>query len=87
MAGSAGDRVSLGFIAETERQVEAHLQDHLNRLPEADAKSRAILERMAAEEAHHATTAKLSGGSDLPPSVRSLMTVGGEILRQISLRL
>jgi 3-demethoxyubiquinol 3-hydroxylase len=87
VAGSAGDRVSLGFIAETERQVEAHLQDHLTKLPETDVKSRVILERMAADEAHHATTAKLSGGSDLPPTVRSLMTVGGEMLRQISLRL
>ena len=87
VAGSAGDQVSLGFIAETERQVEAHLQDHLNKLPETDAKSRAILERMAADEAHHATTAKLSGGSDLPHATRSLMAFGGEMLRQISLRL
>jgi ubiquinone biosynthesis monooxygenase Coq7 len=86
LAGSAGDRISLGFIAETERQVEAHLQDHLQRLPQADRRSTAILEAMAHDEAHHGTTARLAGGVDLPAAVRSAMAVGGELLRRIALR-
>lgn len=84
LAGAAGDRVSLGFIAETERQVEAHIHDHLARLPARDRKSAAILERMATDEAHHGTTARLAGGSELPRPVRSVMTIGGEILRRIA---
>ncbi len=85
LAGSAGDRVSLGFIAETERQVEAHIRDHLLRLPHTDVKSAAILKRMATDEAHHGTTAMLSGGIELPPPVRSLMALGGEFLRRTAL--
>lgn len=81
-AGSFGDAVSLGFVAETERQVEAHLKDHLSRLPAGDDKSRAILETMAADEAHHGTTATLAGGVPLPALVRGAMSVGGEILRR-----
>jgi len=86
LASVAGDRVSLGFIAETENQVEAHLHDHLSRLPSRDRRSAAILARMAADEAHHGTMARLAGGMDLPPPVRSAMSVGGEILRRISSR-
>ena len=85
-AGASGDELSLGFVAETERQVEAHLEDHLSRLPQADTKSKAILERMAEDEAHHGTTARLAGGVDLPLPVRSIMTLGGEILRRFALR-
>ncbi|MDH3419623.1 MAG: 2-polyprenyl-3-methyl-6-methoxy-1,4-benzoquinone monooxygenase [Gammaproteobacteria bacterium] len=84
IAGAAGDRISLGFIAETEKQVEAHIHDHLDRLPPADEKSAAILEQMASDEAHHGTTARLAGGVDLPTPARSLMTVGGEILRRVA---
>jgi len=84
IAGAAGDRTSLGFIAETEKQVEAHIHDHLDRLPPADDKSTAILEQMASDEAHHGTTARLAGGVDLPEPVRSAMTVGGEILRHVA---
>ncbi|HSG66182.1 MAG TPA: 2-polyprenyl-3-methyl-6-methoxy-1,4-benzoquinone monooxygenase [Gammaproteobacteria bacterium] len=87
LAGAAGDRVSLGFVAETERQVETHLRDHLARLPERDRRSAAILERMAADEAHHGTTAVLAGGVEPPRSVSSIMAVGGEILRQVAARL
>jgi ubiquinone biosynthesis monooxygenase Coq7 len=83
-AGLAGDRVSLGFIAETERQVEAHLNDHLARLPSADRKSAAVLERMASDEAHQGTTAKLAGGVDLPPPSRRAMAFGGGLLRRIA---
>jgi len=85
LAGSAGDKVSLGFIAETERQVEAHIKDHLARLPAEDARSKAILDKMATDEAHHATTASLSGGTELPRPIRSLMALGGEFLRRTAL--
>lgn len=84
-AGVAGDRVSLGFVAETERQVEAHIRDHLGRLPAADDRSRVILEAMAVDEAHHGTTARLAGGMDLPLPARFAMRMGGEILRRIAL--
>jgi len=84
IAGAAGDRYSLGFIAETERQVEAHINDHLARLPGGDTRSAAILEHMAADEAHHGTTAQHAGGIDLPTPVRSAMRLGGEILRRVA---
>lgn len=83
-AGAAGDRYSLGFIAETERQVEAHLNDHLLRLPPGDTRSATILEHMAADEAHHGKTARLAGGLDLPAPVRVAMRLGGEILRRVA---
>jgi 3-demethoxyubiquinol 3-hydroxylase len=85
IAGAAGDSLSLGFVAETERQVEAHLNDHLSRLPAADRKSNAILSRMAEDEAHHGTMASLAGGAPLPLPIRRCMTVGGELLRRIAL--
>src|SRR5262245_53383485 len=84
LAASAGDAQSLGFVAETERQAEAHLEDHVRRLPANDHKSRAILERMAADESHHGTMASLAGGTDLPPPVRRCMGIGGEMLRRIA---
>jgi 3-demethoxyubiquinol 3-hydroxylase len=86
LAGLAGDRASLGFVAETERQVEAHLHDHLTRLPLNDHRSRAVLEQMAEDEAHHGTTATLAGGTELPAPARFLMRIGGEILRKTALR-
>jgi 3-demethoxyubiquinol 3-hydroxylase len=85
LAGLRADADSLGFVRETERQVETHLRDHLSRLPERDAKSAAILSRMAEDEAHHGTTAALAGGTELPAAVRGCMTIGGEILRRIAL--
>jgi len=87
IAGSFGDERSLGFVAETERQVEAHLDDHLRRLPAADRKSNAILRRMAEDEAHHGTMASLAGGTELPPPVRRGMAFGGEMLRRIAVLL
>ena len=84
LAGSCGDELSLGFVAETERQVEAHLDDHLRRLPAADRKSGAILTRMAADEAHHGTMASLAGGAEMPLPIRRGMRVGGEMLRRIA---
>jgi ubiquinone biosynthesis monooxygenase Coq7 len=85
VAGTFGDPISMGFVAETESQVEAHLQDHLRRLPEGDAKSRAVLLRMAEDEAHHGTMATLRGGRPLPRIARRGMAFGGELLRRIAL--
>jgi ubiquinone biosynthesis monooxygenase Coq7 len=87
LAGAAGDRASLGFVSETERQVEAHLDDHRSRLPERDLKSRAILDRMAADEARHGTMARLAGAQELPGPVRGLMLLGGGLLRRVALTL
>lgn len=84
LAAAAGDRVSLGFIVETEKQVEAHLDDHLGRLPEQDVKSRAILRQMAADEARHGSMAEDAGGAQLAQPVHRLMGLGGEMLRQIA---
>ena len=85
MAGACGDSASLGFVVETERQVEAHLDDHLSRLPSADRKSRAILARMAEDESHHGTMASLAGGVELPAPIRLGMAFGGGLLRRIAL--
>jgi ubiquinone biosynthesis monooxygenase Coq7 len=85
LAGLRADTDNLGFVRETERQVEAHLRDHLQRLPKQDEKSAAILARMTEDEAHHGTTASLAGGAELPAAIRRCMSVGGEILRRISL--
>jgi 3-demethoxyubiquinol 3-hydroxylase len=86
LAATRSDATSLGFVNETERQVEAHLRDHLERLPERDRKSAAILSQMAADEAHHGTTATLAGGVELPEPVRRCMQLGGEVLRRLALR-
>ena len=75
LAGIAGDKWSLGFVAETEHQVIRHLDAHLARLPEQDVKSRAILELMRDDEARHATTALAAGGAALPDPVRQLMAL------------
>jgi len=72
-AALAGDRTSLGFVAETERQVEGHLDEHLARLPAGDARSRAILRLMRAEEIAHGASAAAAGGAPLPAPVRALM--------------
>jgi len=73
IAGAAGDKWSLGFVAETERQVVNHLDEHLQRLPPADLKSKAILEQMKEDEGHHATVAIKTGAIPLPKSVCWLM--------------
>ncbi|HJU25661.1 MAG TPA: 2-polyprenyl-3-methyl-6-methoxy-1,4-benzoquinone monooxygenase [Rhodanobacteraceae bacterium] len=86
LAALFGDRVSLGFVVETERQVEAHLGEHLERLPEADARSRAILQTMQAEEARHAANARARGGADLPPSVQSLMRFASAVMKAVAYR-
>ena len=73
LAALGGDRLSLGFVVETERQVEGHLDEHLERLPVGDDRSRAILETMRAEEIAHGATAAAAGGAPLPAPVRALM--------------
>jgi 3-demethoxyubiquinol 3-hydroxylase len=73
MAALLGDRTSLGFVVETERQVEGHLDQHLARLPPDDARSRVILETMRSDEIAHGMTAKAAGAAELPTPVRVLM--------------
>ena len=80
LAGKTGDALSLGFIVETERQVERHLQGHLERLPEADHASRAIVEQMRQDEAEHALQAEQAGAAPLPAPVRSLMRVAARVM-------
>ena len=80
LAGLAGDRWSLGFLAETERQVVEHLQGHLQRLPGNDRKSRAIVKQMQEEEAHHGTRAMAIGGTELPPVVKDAMRFCASIM-------
>jgi ubiquinone biosynthesis monooxygenase Coq7 len=80
VAGRMGDRVSLGFIVETERQVEAHLQGHLDRLPAADHASRAIVAQMKADEAAHADSALAAGGVELPPPVKLAMRAAAKVM-------
>ena len=85
-AGLLGDKWNLGFLAETERQVEAHLDGHLQQLPEADAKSRAVVEQMKTDEARHAQTAVDHGGAALPPPVKWAMRFAANVMRQTASR-
>jgi ubiquinone biosynthesis monooxygenase Coq7 len=80
IAGRMGDRVSLGFVIETERQVEAHLQGHLERLPAQDHASRAIVAQMKDDEAAHAASAVAAGGFDLPAPVKGLMKAAAKVM-------
>ena len=73
LAGLAGDRWSLGFLAETEKQVEQHLDDHLEKLPDGDLRSRAIVRQMRADEIEHGASAMSAGGQELPPSIKTGM--------------
>lgn len=83
-AGLLGDSKSLGFVAETENQVEAHLNDHLRKLPTSDIRSRAILETMAEDEARHGADAIDAGAESIPLPGRKLMALGGSVLRQVA---
>ncbi len=80
VAGAFGDRTSLGFISETERQVESHLDDHLARLPEADRRSRAILAQMQHDEIRHGRTADSLGGTALPGAIRLAMRLTSRVM-------
>jgi ubiquinone biosynthesis monooxygenase Coq7 len=87
IAGIAGDKWNLGFLAETERQVESHLDSHLGRLPDADAKSRAIVDQMKVDEARHARTAVEYGGADLPQPLKQVMKLGSKVMTETTFRL
>ena len=80
VSGLLGDKWNLGFLAETERQVVEHLEGHLQRLPEEDQKSRAILEQMKDDEARHATSALQHGAADLPSPAKLAMRLSSEVM-------
>lgn len=79
-AGLASDKVSLGFVAETERQVERHLDSHLEQLPAEDHRSRAILTQMRSDEQAHGELARSAGGMELPGPVRRLMQLTSKVM-------
>jgi ubiquinone biosynthesis monooxygenase Coq7 len=80
LAGLLGDRWNLGFLAETERQVGHHLQSHLDRLPQQDEKSRAIVAQMHTDEVGHADMAVSLGGAELPQPVQLAMKLNGKVM-------
>ena len=84
IAGRMGDRVSLGFLAETERQVEQHLMGHMSRLPLADEPSRAVVEQMKEDEIKHMNTALDQGGADLPRPVQMAMQASGKFMTTVA---
>jgi ubiquinone biosynthesis monooxygenase Coq7 len=81
-----GDKVSLGFVVETERQVEAHLQSHMDRLPEADSASRAIVSQMKADEIAHAQMAQKAGAVELPGPIKALMQSAAKVMTTVAHR-
>jgi len=86
LAGRLGDARSLGFVVETERQVEQHLAGHLERLPEADTASRAVVAQMKADEARHADDALAAGALPLPAPVRGLMRLAAKVMTTVAHR-
>lgn len=84
LAGLAGDRWSLGFVAETERQVSDHLHHHLQQIPTYDLKTRAILAQMQADETHHAQVAQEAGGAPLPWAIKTIMQCVSKCLTRTS---
>jgi ubiquinone biosynthesis monooxygenase Coq7 len=87
LAGIAGGAKALGFMAETERQVEAHLQGHLQRLPEKDLRSRAIVEEMKADEARHGDEARSKGASPMPLPVIGAMRLMSKMMTTLAYRI
>jgi ubiquinone biosynthesis monooxygenase Coq7 len=81
-----GDQVSLGFVVETERQVEAHLQSHMDVLPAADSASRAIVAQMKADEIAHAQMAQKAGAVELPAPVKALMRAAAKVMTTVAHR-
>jgi len=86
LAGTAGDRTNLGFVVETERQVEEHLTGHMERLPVDDAKSRVVVAQMRDDESRHAAQAYADGGVELPWPVRVLMRIGAKVMTTTAYR-
>jgi ubiquinone biosynthesis monooxygenase Coq7 len=87
LAGRLGDRASLGFLVETERQVEQHLAGHLDRLPAGDTRSRAIVQAMQDDERRHADEALAAGGGELPAPVRWLMRGAAKVMTTTAARI
>ncbi|MHC9085657.1 2-polyprenyl-3-methyl-6-methoxy-1,4-benzoquinone monooxygenase [Luteimonas sp. RIT-PG2_3] len=87
LAGLRGDGWNLGFVVETERQVEAHLDEHLQTLPEADQRSRDILRKMKEDEARHADHAEQAGARILPQPIPSLMATASKLMKAVAYRL
>ncbi len=87
IAALVSDRVSLGFVVETERQVEAHLGEHLEKLPDTDVASRAVVAQMKADEARHGAHAKAAGGIDLPLPVPALMRFASLVMKTAAYRI
>jgi len=81
-----GDAMSLGFVVETEKQVEAHLQSHMQRLPENDHASRAIVAQMKSDEMRHAQEAQAAGAVELPASIKGLMRVAARVMTSVAYR-
>jgi ubiquinone biosynthesis monooxygenase Coq7 len=87
VSGMAGDRWSLGFLAETEAQVERHLDGHIERLPDADTRSRAILEQMREDENRHGQTGRALGGAELPLPVKMAMRAFSRVMTRTAYRI
>ncbi|MBV1732951.1 MAG: 2-polyprenyl-3-methyl-6-methoxy-1,4-benzoquinone monooxygenase [Hydrogenophaga sp.] len=87
LAGRFGPGVSLGFVVETERQVEAHLASHMERLPPGDQASRAIVAQMKDDEARHAREAQHAGATELPEPVRGLMRLAARVMTTVAHRI
>ena len=87
VAAIVSDKVSFGFVAETERQVEAHLGEHLEKLPEADAASRAVVLQMQADEARHGRMAQEAGGIELPAPIPALMAAASKVMKAVAYRI
>ena len=87
LAGVLGDKWNLGFLAETERQVEAHLDGHLRTLPEADMRSRAIVDQMRLDEIQHAETAIRFGAAELPAGVKVVMKLAAKVMTGAAYRI
>ena len=85
-AGLAGDKWSLGFVAETERQVEEHLRSHLQEIPESDQKTKSIIKQMIIDEQRHGETAKAAGGKDLPNPIQLAMKAMANVMKKVTYR-
>ncbi len=83
-SGMLGDQWNMAFLAETERQVEGHLSEHLDRLPAQDTQSRAVVEQMRADEARHAQTAVNHGAANMPDAVKRVMQLGSKVMTTTS---
>lgn len=87
LAGLRGDGWNLGFVVETEHQVEAHIDEHLKSLPAADGRSRAILRTMKIDEARHAASAEQAGARILPPPIPTVMALASKLMKTVAYRI